>query len=85
MISHEEFVGRDIATADRLTTRAPGWISSMGKRLSAWAKDRANEYTSALLYEQLSALSDRELGHRGLSRGTLAHDIDAACRRDGRS
>ena len=44
-----------------------------------WVETCADYYAAAAMYEQLSGLSDAELMHRGLSRGTLAHDICAAC------
>jgi hypothetical protein len=43
------------------------WLKSLGLRIVAW--------TAEAMYEQLSRLSDAELARRGLSRGTLAHDV----------
>ena len=43
-----------------------------------WIKTCADYYTAASAYKQLSALSDAELGRRGLSRATLARDVSTA-------
>jgi hypothetical protein len=51
------------------------WLKSLGLRIVAWADYCADCWTAAAMYEQLSRLSDAELARRGLSRGTLAHDV----------
>ena len=49
--------------------------------LSEWFDSCANHYAAAGMYERLSRLSDAELGHRGLSRATLAQDLFRGCDR----
>ena len=39
-----------------------------------WVRTAANHYAAAVVYEQLSRLSDAELQRRGLSRDCLARD-----------
>jgi hypothetical protein len=65
---------------DRLAERGPAaavsvWLKSLGLRIVAWADHCADRWAAATVYEQLSRLSDAELARRGLSRGTLAHDM----------
>jgi hypothetical protein len=66
-------------------------LSSGWRLLShfAWVRDwlqaASDYYAAALMYEQLSALSDAELHRRGLSRANLARDVCAACERTSRS
>jgi hypothetical protein len=52
-------------------------LKAIAARIAAWADARAERLAAAAIYEGLSKLSDAELRHRGLSRGTLAHDIHA--------
>ena len=61
------------APADRLSR-----FKSIGQRLVAWANTCVGHWEAAAMYEQLSALSDVELGRRGLSRAGLAQDINDA-------
>jgi hypothetical protein len=60
-------------------------LSSIRRWIADWIDAAAEYYTAALIYEQLSRLSDAELKRGGLSRETLARDIceirDAAARR----
>jgi len=44
-------------------------------RLVAWLKKSADAYSDAVVYENLSRLSDAELKHRDLSRDILARDV----------
>jgi hypothetical protein len=81
MTTHARLCASDAPPA-REPAPSPTWIRSIGQRFAAWAKDCAHHYAAAAMYDQLSALSDAELAHRGLSRATLAHDLGAACRRD---
>jgi hypothetical protein len=65
---------------EELAARAPeapvsGRLKSLGLRIVAWADHFADNWAAAAMYEQLSRLSDAELARRGLSRGTLAHDV----------
>ena len=59
-----------------------GWITSIGRRISTWVDTCADYHAAAVMYEQLSALSDAELSRRGLSRATLAGEVCAACDRE---
>jgi hypothetical protein len=45
--------------------------------LVTWARAQG----AAAVYRELARLSDAELRHRGLSRGTLARDVCEACSR----
>ena len=47
-----------------------GWIKSVGVRLATWMETRADHWAAAVMYQQVSALSDAELTQRGLSRAT---------------
>ena len=69
--------------SDSIETRAPaGRLSrrfkSIGQRLVAWANTCVDHWEAAAMYEQLSALSDVELGRRGLSRAGLAQSVHDA-------
>jgi len=44
-------------------------------RLLAWLKRCADDYSDAIVYENLSRLSDAELKHRDLSRDIIARDV----------
>ena len=59
-----------------------GWMRRLSERLkfvwvslAAWVDTSAKYRANAVIYEQLSALSDAELARRGLLRATLAHDV----------
>jgi hypothetical protein len=67
--------------ATRFAATLCGAIKRFGQRIGKWAEARADRYAAAATYEQLSTLSDGELMRRGLSRATLAHDVDAAFER----
>jgi hypothetical protein len=76
-----------ILSAETLATGEPAWtlsnwIRRLGRRIVTWIDTCADYYAAAAMYEQLSALSDAELGRRGLSRTTLARDVRAACDRE---
>jgi hypothetical protein len=58
-----------------------GWMGSIGRWVAAWAKNCADHWAAAALYERLSGLSDAELARRGLSRATLAQDVRDTCDR----
>jgi hypothetical protein len=53
------------------TTPLQGWIRLAGLRLRTWIEAYAAATAEAALYQQLSALSDAELAHRGIPRGEL--------------
>src|SRR5262245_26918502 len=66
--------------SERLAASGPAapvsvWLKLLGLRIVAWADHCADCWAAAAMYEQLSRLSDAELARRGLSRGTLAHDV----------
>ena len=50
------------------------------KRAAIWLRTAADYYAAAAVYEQLSSLSNAELQRRGLSRDTLARDVERTCR-----
>jgi hypothetical protein len=52
------------------------WIRRAGLRLGTWVEAYAAAAEAAALYEHLSRLSDAELHRRGLSRSTLARDVN---------
>jgi hypothetical protein len=53
-------------------------LASLVSKLRAALDAGANAYAAATIYQQLSRLSDAELGRRGLSRASLARDMLAA-------
>lgn len=59
--------------------RLAGRLSQLARRIAEAIDALADSYAAAALYEQLSRLSDAELGRRGLARDTLARDVRAAC------
>jgi hypothetical protein len=69
---HERFTPYDVANdnAPRLS-----WIKAIGARIATWFRTARDYHAAASSYEQLSGLSDAELGRRGLSRDTLARDL----------
>ena len=44
-------------------------------RLVAWLKRCTDDYSDAIVYENLTRLSDAELKHRDLSRDIIARDL----------
>ena len=65
---------------DAIETSAPARtlscrLKTIGRRLVAWANACVDQWEAATIYEQLSALSDVELGRRGLSRAVLAQNV----------
>jgi hypothetical protein len=54
-------------------------VQSLGKHVATWLRTCADYYAAAMLYEQLSGLSDAELHRRGLTRENLGRDVCAAC------
>jgi hypothetical protein len=53
-------------------------------KMAAWLATCTAYHEAAGQYEELSRLSDAELGRRGLSRDTLAREICEAVDREGR-
>jgi hypothetical protein len=82
MTANSQLFATDALAADGTSAPAPGWIKSFGQRIVVWVDSCADYLADAAIYQQLSALSDGELARRGLSRGTLAHDLRAACVRN---
>ena len=58
-----------------------GSIKSLAHHVRIWVDSCADYYAAAVIYEQLSKLSDAELHRRGLSRDTLARDVCQSCDR----
>jgi hypothetical protein len=77
MVFHQHVATRDATPAEAL--RSP--LATLLSKLRATVDACADYYAAAALYEQLSKLSDAELARRGLSRATLARDVQAACDR----
>lgn len=82
MTTHDQILPNAVLTAVERAGSLPSWIRSIGWRIATWADTCADYYAAAVMYEQLSALSDAELTRRGLSRATLAHDVCTACDRN---
>jgi hypothetical protein len=80
MTAHDQlFVSDALASAE--PTSLPNCIASIGLRLAAWTKNRADNWEVASLYEQLAALSDAKSTRRGRWRATLAQNVRATCER----
>jgi len=80
--THDQPFASDALAGGEPAAPLSNWIKSISPRLMAWVGSCADHYAAAALYEQLSALSDAQLARRGLSRGSLAHDLHAACDRN---
>ena len=73
-----------LAADEPLGTSRPSLGAHLGalrSHLAAWVGTCADYYQAAALYDELSRLSDAELGRRGLSRATLAWDLSQGCDR----
>ena len=73
-----------LAADEPLGTSRPSFGARLGalrSHLAAWVGTCADYYQAAALYDDLSRLSDAELGRRGLSRATLAWDLSQGCDR----
>jgi hypothetical protein len=79
MTAHDQLFASGALAVGESATPLPSRIRSIGLRLAAWARNCADHWDAAAMYEQLAALSDAELALRGLSRATLAQDVRAAC------
>jgi hypothetical protein len=82
MTIHDQILPKEAFELREPTSSLSSWIRSVGLQIVMWVETCADYYAAAAMYEQLSGLSDAELMHRGLSRGTLAQDICAACDRE---
>jgi hypothetical protein len=81
MAVHQHIATPDAAPAEGLGARLGDALASLLSKIRAAAETCADYCAAATMYEQLSALSDAELARRGLSRATLAQDVQAACDR----
>ena len=71
-----------LAADERLaTSRIRARLGALRSHLAAWVGTCADYYQAAALYDDLSRLSNAELGRRGLSRATLAWDLSQGCDR----
>jgi hypothetical protein len=50
-------------------------LAALAKTIVAWLATCRDYYAAAMLYEELSRLSDTELARRGLDRASLAKDL----------
>jgi hypothetical protein len=74
MTMHETFSPTD-TTPSSTAASLSNWIRLARQRIVTWATTCADYYAAAVMYEQLSRLSNAELHRRGLSRDTLARDV----------
>jgi hypothetical protein len=51
------------------------WLTLLRKRFLAWLKKYADDYSDAIVHENLSRLSDTELKYRDLSQDSIALDV----------
>jgi len=73
-----------LAADGPLATLRPSFGARLGalrSHLAAWVGTCVDYYRAAALYDDLSRLSNAELGRRGLSRATLAWDLSRGCDR----
>ena len=77
MTTHDQTFSPDAIAADEPAGSFSSRVRSIAGQIATWAGTCADYYAAASLYEQLSALSDAELGRRGLSRTTLAQEVCA--------
>jgi hypothetical protein len=81
MAFHQHVATPHAASDGGLAARLGDSLASLLSKVRASAEACADYYAAAAIYEQLSALSDAELARRGLSRATLAREVQAACDR----
>jgi hypothetical protein len=60
-----------LASAETAPHRGEGWIRFIGLRLKTWVDACEATSAAAVLYRELSRLSDAELERRGIPRGKL--------------
>ena len=77
MNMHESFTFTQPVVLPSSTPAPPRFrrLKLLRRRLVAWLKKCANDYSDAIVYENLSRLSDAELKHRDLSRDIIARDV----------
>ena len=74
MNMQEKFVASELMFSARPRPQQSAW-RALCQGLAKWVKNCADSYAAAAAYEELSRLSDAELGHRGLSRDVIARDL----------
>jgi hypothetical protein len=79
MTSNQVLAGTSLPVNGSAAAGASSWIARIARGITTWVE----AYEAAATYSQLSALSDAQLAHRGLTRATLAHDVRLACDRSG--
>ena len=77
MNMHESFTFTQpvVLPSSRTAPARSSRLKLLRMRLVAWLKKCADDYSDAVVYENLSRLSDAELKHRELSRDMLARDV----------
>lgn len=77
MNMHESFTFTQpvMLPSNRTAPARSSRLKLLRMRLVAWLKKCADDYSDAVVYENLSRLSDAELKHRELSRDILARDV----------
>lgn len=75
---HESFAfTQEMELADTAEPARSSWLGMLRTGLAARLKKWIDNYADAVVYEELSRLSDTELKHRGLSKDILARDSGA--------
>jgi len=78
---HNHLLPARAAQHNASTLRLSDFGSSFATRIAAWIATATDYFNAAVLYEQLSGLSDAELHRLGFSRASLGRDIAQACDR----
>ena len=78
MTAHENLLEAEAVPTNASQLLRYGF-GSFARQIADWTTTAADYYEAAVMYEQLSTLSNAELKRRGLSRATLARVICAAC------
>ena len=71
MNMHSARAPLSLATDDSLSSQRAHLWAKLGIYFAAWL----DAYAAASMYEQLSRLSDHELGRRGMTRTDLHHHV----------
>ena len=79
MAMTEHISNVDAVSPSKTAASLSSSIKSLARFVIAWANSCADYYAAAVMYEQLSALSNAELHKRSLSRDTLARDVFQSC------
>jgi hypothetical protein len=75
MNMHERFAAAELMMSGAGTPPRYSWLRLLPARLASWMRTCADNYAAAAAYNDLSRLSDTQLGRRGLSRDMLARDV----------